>query len=136
MIALVEKRGLTADTAMRRALADYHIEAEVMALAGQRIKAAAAQGHAPGSGVHFETDLLRDDIALDFVGAAAGRAREAPLEHGVAPAVIGRVGADAHRFRAEGARRGEERSLSRAEGRHPKAPSVGVLRRLAPCRLP
>jgi alkylation response protein AidB-like acyl-CoA dehydrogenase len=48
MIALAEKRGLTADTAMRRALADYHIEAEVMALTGQRVKAAAAQGGAPG----------------------------------------------------------------------------------------
>jgi alkylation response protein AidB-like acyl-CoA dehydrogenase len=48
MVALAAERGLAADPVIRSALADYRIEAEVMALTGRRVKAAVARGRAPG----------------------------------------------------------------------------------------
>jgi alkylation response protein AidB-like acyl-CoA dehydrogenase len=48
MAALAAERGLATDPVIRQALADYHIEAEVLALTGQRVKAAVASGRAPG----------------------------------------------------------------------------------------
>jgi len=93
MVALARERGLTTDPVIRNALADYRIEAEVMRLTGQRVKAAAAQGRPPGpeastlklamslQGRRFRDLLLKilgpDGVLVDADGPDDGRAHAA-----------------------------------------------------------
>ncbi|WP_055750016.1 acyl-CoA dehydrogenase family protein [Frankia sp. AvcI1] len=49
MIALARERGRGADPVIRQALADYYVEAEVIRLNAQRVRAAAQAGRLPGA---------------------------------------------------------------------------------------